>query len=260
MYLFAQTNLQLFHQLRQSGYTEADLVCIHQAYQLASRVFTGFFRASGKPFIAHLVGTASILASVNAPIEIVAGGLLHAVYEFGDFGDGGRGISTKKQRQVRQAIGAKIETYVARYTALLWQEDNIINIHQNLEQFNQTQKNILLMRLANELEDHLDGGVLYCGNAQKRLNYINSCGYLMVKMAVELGYPQLATALDRVFQDTLFLEIPSALQNNTPYFYILTTSSPLKRFIGKWRYRLENRLKTIFNHKNNIQSQQLPNF
>jgi hypothetical protein len=65
MYPFAQTNLQLFHQLRNAGYDEADLVCIHQAYQLACQVFTGFFRGSGKPFIAHLVGTASILATLE---------------------------------------------------------------------------------------------------------------------------------------------------------------------------------------------------
>jgi (p)ppGpp synthase/HD superfamily hydrolase len=257
MYPFAQTNLQLFHQLRNAGYDEADLVCIHQAYQLACQVFTGFFRGSGKPFIAHLIGTASILAFVNAPIEIIAAGLLHAVYEFGDFGDGGRGISTKKQRQVRQAVGAKIETYVARYTALLWQEDNIINIYQNLEQFDRLQKDILLMRLANELEDYLDGGVLYCDNAKKRLNYLNSCGHLMVEISIKLGYSQLATVLDRIFQETFSQEVPPALQNNTSYSYVLTTSSPLKRFIGTWRYRLLHRLKTIFNQNNQNKPQEL---
>ncbi len=247
MYIFAQTNLQLFHQLRNSGYNETDLICIHHGYQLAHRVFTGFFRGSGKPFICHLVGTASILAFVNAPIEIVAAGLLHAVYQFGDFGDGGRGISPKKQNKVKEAVGETSETYVAQYTALEWQKDNIINIHQNLAQLDEIQKKVLLMRLANELEDHLDGGVIYCSNLQKRLDYLNSCGHLMIEMAKELGYPQLARELERVFQETFSLKIPTALQNNTPYSYILATSSPLKRFIGQWRYRLLVRLQKQFN-------------
>lgn len=249
MYIFAQTNLQLFHQLRHKNYSEADLVRIHEAYQLANKIFTGFFRGSGKPFIAHLVGTASILVSVNASIEIVAGGLLHAVYEFGDFGDGGRGMSSQKRLQMKQQMGEKIENYIAQYTLFKWNQENIINTFHSFDKIDHEIKDILLMRLANELEDHLDGGMVYSGKLEKHLEKFNSCNHLMVKMAMMLGYSSLANTLNQVFQETLSLTIPSSLQNNNPYSYILTTSSPLKRFIGQWRYRLVNFLKRNFNSK-----------
>ncbi|NCR38397.1 MAG: HD domain-containing protein [Microcystis aeruginosa W13-11] len=250
MYLFAQTNLQLFNQLHKAGYTEADLVCIHQSYQLASRLFTGFFRGSGKPFINHLVGTASILVSVNAPIDVIAGGLLHAVYEFGDFGDGARGITAKKQAQIRKIMGESIESYIAKYTALNWQENNIINLYRNLDKLEQQQKEVLLMRLANELEDHLDGGILYCGNAQKRLDYLNYCGNLIIEMAKKLDYPELANILSQVFQETFSLNISTALQNKYPYSYLLPTSSPLMQFMGRWRYRALSGTQIILNQIN----------
>lgn len=65
----AQTNLQLYHQLQDANYSEQDLIFIHKAYNFATQLFTGFFRGSGKPFIAHLVDTASVLISLNKPIE-----------------------------------------------------------------------------------------------------------------------------------------------------------------------------------------------
>ena len=41
--------------------------------------FPGTYRGSGKPFLAHLVGTASVLASLRARTPVVVTGLLHAV-------------------------------------------------------------------------------------------------------------------------------------------------------------------------------------
>ena len=53
MHAFAQTNLQLINQLQNSGYPPAKLKFVATAYELAMRLFTGRFRASGKTFIAH---------------------------------------------------------------------------------------------------------------------------------------------------------------------------------------------------------------
>ncbi|MDB9419185.1 HD domain-containing protein [Microcystis aeruginosa CS-563/04] len=244
----AQTNIQLFHQLQEAGYNDRDLICIHQSYQLACRLFTGFFRGSGKPFLAHLVGTASILVSIESPIEIVAAGLLHATYELGDFGDGSQGVSSKKRNKIKQQVGKKIESYIARYTALKWNQSSAINIFNHLEKLDQTQKEVLLIRLANELEDYHDSGVLYCAKYQERLDYLNACSHLMVAMAQKLGYPNLAIALEQIFKESANQNILPFLQNTEIYSYVLNTSSPLQRLIGKWNYRLTNRLKIIFDN------------
>ena len=60
---YAQTNIQLFDQLQHEGYTEDELNVIRDTYALATRLFTGLFRPSGKTFVAHAVGIASILGS-----------------------------------------------------------------------------------------------------------------------------------------------------------------------------------------------------
>lgn len=104
---YAQTNLQLFNQLQTTGYAEADLLCMAKSYELASRLFTGAFRGSGKPFLAHLVGTASIVATLQQPIAVIAAGLLHAAYELGEFGDGSRGMVDWKRSQIQHAVGAE---------------------------------------------------------------------------------------------------------------------------------------------------------
>ncbi|NJP21002.1 MAG: hypothetical protein HC763_20665 [Hydrococcus sp. CRU_1_1] len=90
MYVYAQTNIQLFNQLRDRGYSNAELQEIFNAYQLTIELFTGQFRASGKTFIAHLVGTASILTHLRVSSKLIAAGLLHAAYSQGDFGGIGK--------------------------------------------------------------------------------------------------------------------------------------------------------------------------
>ena len=108
MHTFAQTNIQLVNQLYRDRYTVAELRPIIACYELAMRLFTGRFRASGKTFIAHLIGTASILGSLRTPTSLVSAGLLHAAYATGDFGDGVQGISNSKREQVRAVVGEEV--------------------------------------------------------------------------------------------------------------------------------------------------------
>ena len=246
MFFFAQTNLQLFHQLRCASYTENDLDVIAKAYGLVTRLFTGYFRGSGKTFIAHLVGTASILASVDVPIEVIAAGLLHAAYEFGDFGDGVRGISKRKRQSVRRVVGEVTENYVAQYIALRWNESTILECSCNIEGLSKTESHVLLIRLANELEDHLDRGILYCENVEKRLHYLKNCGHLMIEMAINLGFPTLAQEMSQVFTANLSTTITSKLKSDRAYSYLIPTTPYLKRLIGELRYRISRRFHQLF--------------
>src|SRR5687767_15961282 len=101
---YAQTNLQLYTQLRRAGYTAEQLVPVRAGYDLAMQLFSASFRGSGKPLLAHLVGTASILAAIGQSRDIVLAGLLHAAYALGDFGDGRFGVSEAKRERVRKAV------------------------------------------------------------------------------------------------------------------------------------------------------------
>lgn len=242
---FAQTNIQLYSQFREAGYSESDSLLVSQAYRLVTHLFTGRFRGSGKTFMAHLVGTASILGSLGVKAEIVVAGLLHAVYEFGDFGDGSKGISNRKRERVIKSIGSNVESYIVGYTALRWNDRTIPEIYDRLTDLNSFEREVLLMRLANELEDHLDLGVLYCGNVEKRLQHITATGDSIVAMATFLGFPTLAAALSQAFQETVSARLPPELRNQSDYSYCIPTSPSAQRWWGEtvaryrhWRERI----------------------
>jgi (p)ppGpp synthase/HD superfamily hydrolase len=205
---YAQTNIQLFNQLRLNNYSETDLRYMCNIYELAMQLFASRLRGSGKPFLSHLVGTASILATLQAPRNVTAAGLLHAAYIYGEYGTDERGITEYKREQIRQVVGSETEQLIADYTNFTWNQYTIPTIRTRLNTLNHHARQVLLIRLANELEDHLDLGVLYCGNAQHRREYIISSLFMSVEIAQKLGFPSLATDLECAFQECLLGEIP----------------------------------------------------
>ena len=240
---FAQTNLQLYTQLRGAGYTDDQLILVRKGYDLAMRVFPASFRGSGKPLLAHLIGTASILARVGQPAQVVTAGLLHAAYALGDFGDGRLGMTDVKRDRVREAVGGDVEDLVARYTNFDWNKNTIPRIRERVETLTPIERDVLVIRLANELEDHLDFGVLYCGNGEKRREYIRSPLNQSVDMAKSLGLSDLAAALDYAFQQTLSAELPSALRNPHDYTFVQPPASLSPRLKVAARRYLDDRPK-----------------
>lgn len=226
---YAQTNIQLFNQLRLNKYSETDLKYICDIYELALQLFASRLRGSGKPFLSHLVGTASILASLQAPRNVTAAGLLHAAYIYGEFGTDERGITDAKREQVREVVGSETEQLIADYTTLRWNKYTIPTIRDRLTTLNLHEREVLLMRLANELEDHLDLGVLYCGNAQHRREYIRSSLFISVEIAKKLGFPSLATDLEGAFQECLLVELPTVIRGTSNSSFLL----PSKRLTSK---------------------------
>lgn len=218
---YAQTNIQLFNQLRLNNYSENDLKYMCDIYELALQLFASRLRGSGKPFLSHLVGTASILAALQAPRNVTAAGLLHAAYIYGEFGTDERGITEAKREQIRQIVGRETEQLIADYTTLKWNKYTIPTIRDCLNTLNLHEREVLLMRLANELEDHLDLGVLYCGNAQHRREYIRSSLFISVEIAQKIGFPSLAADLESVFKECLLVEIPPVICGKSNSSFLL---------------------------------------
>ena len=222
---YAQTNLQLYAQLRRAGFNDADLALVRQGYDFAMHLFPASFRGSGKPLLAHLVGTASILAAIDQPARVVTAGLLHAVYVFGDFGDARGGVTEGRRDRVRQAVGRDVEDLIARYTHFDWNSHTIPVIRERVTTLTALEREVLTIRLANELEDHLDFGVLYCNNAEKRREYIRSPLNQSVEMARVLGLTKLAAELDAAFTETLAADLPIALRTTHDYTFVQPPAS-----------------------------------
>ncbi len=229
--MYAQTNVQLFNQLKREGYSATELGCILYTYEFSVHVFTGCFQPSGNVFLSHLVRTASILSSLHAPAEVVAAGLIHSIYAKGDLGFVNKGISDAKRKQVRRAVGERVEEYVALYRSLRWNTQTIPALYGRIDALDQIDKNLILMKLANELEHHLDLELLYYRNTERQrlIRY----GDLMIQMAEKLGFPTLAANLAKVFREAISAEIPveiRRLTNRNRSFEVIRVSGKQEAF------------------------------
>ena len=75
-----QTLSGLFDLAQAAGYSQDEWDMLQKSHQLAIVLMNGIYRPCGRPFINHLVGTASVLVHYNFRARVVGAGLLHAAY------------------------------------------------------------------------------------------------------------------------------------------------------------------------------------
>jgi len=200
VFTFAQTNLQLYRQLESVGYSREDRERVAQVYRFSMGLFSGLYRGSEKPFIAHLVGTASILAFHKAPIDLVLTGLLHAAYMVGDFGfESGTRQTRRKRKCIRDLVGKDVEAIIAGYDDILWNAAAIKDYLLDSKELPPLTRSLLIVRLANTLEDLMDEGLLYCGGSKLQAVSSSETQKNMVRLATVLALPKLAVQLEEEF-------------------------------------------------------------
>jgi hypothetical protein len=157
----AQTNLQLYNQLVARGWPDDELARARRAYELATELFAGQMRPSGKTFVAHVVGVASIVATCTDDREAVLAALVHAAYTHGDFGGARRGIGDRRRREVRAAIGPEAESLVAAYAQRGYSPAVVEEWVTRGATLTGSERRVATLRIANEIEDRLDLGTRY---------------------------------------------------------------------------------------------------
>jgi hypothetical protein len=157
--MLPQTNLQLYRVMIDAGAADNALALTRAAYDFARQQFAGCYRPSHKPFICHLVGAAGALALWGEPPHVIAAGLLHSTYLFGNFGDGSRGITNAKRKIIAERIGADAEALIAKYTACDWTSslDNCIRDVKT----GACQREVMLLKLADLCDECSDAGALF---------------------------------------------------------------------------------------------------
>jgi (p)ppGpp synthase/HD superfamily hydrolase len=227
MHSYAQTNLQLFNQLRRDGYSKADLELVRDAYELTMVLFGGRFQPSGKSFIAHVVGTASILASLRLPAPVVAAGLLHNAYQNGDFGDGCNDITKARRRKLLKVLGPEVENYVAKFQALYWEPRTTRIAREQPDQLKPVERNVLLILFADHLEHLLDHDILYYPDSLGRSLLARS--EIAAEIAAGLGLPGLAAQLREAIRETLSADAPvKLLERRTGSFVVAPRSCRMR--------------------------------
>lgn len=194
----AQTNLQLYGQLLAAGSGMQELIAVRDAYALAAKLFAGQLRPEGRPFVCHVVGVASLLAMVDAPPAMIVAGLLHSAYSHGDFGYGKGWVTAGARNRVRAVVGDEIERVVAAYAHQRWNASVVTDWIANPGRVAAEERGIVMIRLADTLEDALDLG-FQLSEKQENPNRDISAESL-VHLATALGFPALGTALRRVLE------------------------------------------------------------
>jgi len=233
--LYAQNILQLFAQFRDAGFSLPDQALLTAAHRLAADLFSGQTRGPGKPFIEHLVATASILVTYAAPVPVVAAGILHAAYDQGDFGVGLLGRHSRKKAEMLRVVGPDVEEYVQQYHALRWSRDYIGSLSSTVRSLSDHARHVVLIRLANELEEHVDCAIQFCANAEERLARMDALGPALVSAAHAIAQPELAAELDRAFLVNRTTRIPELARSNSAYSYVRPPRSYARRWTARVR-------------------------
>lgn len=229
MHHYAQTYLQLYHQLREMGYSPTQIRDIQHAYKFAIGLYAGCFQANGKEFLSHVIGTASILTSLHASPHVIAAGLLHNVYGKGDFGDGQSGFTPDRQERVKGAVGNDTERLLSTFHTMWWNPNLFSSIYDQLPLLDETKRTVVLLHLADHLEHNLDYGTVYYGDRQRAWRTINAD--ILADMAGILGVPSLAKEIRHVHHMNSTYEIPSEFRSadGVRSGFILTPKSCRKR-------------------------------
>jgi hypothetical protein len=210
----AQTNVQLYNQLRRQGRSHDELALVKRCYELAVSLYTGRFQADGKPFVAHVTGVASIVGQLGLPTEIVGAACIHNVYGNGDFGDGLSQTATEDRRRiVSEAVGAEVEECIHRFMSLRLNEQSIPEITARLDELDQRDRNLLAMDLADILEKYVDHGLLYYGDNRWVTDFVDKHGTVLIAIAERIGHQPLGAWLRESFAATAAESVPDVLRS-----------------------------------------------
>lgn len=189
MFTPRQTITELYWQLSSLGYDADALSQIGKAYTLSTHLFNGAYRGSGKPFVCHLVGTASVTAWLGLGINATTASLLHSAFTHGFFKDGSMGFTSNNIRTVTSHTCKEVVELVTGYSNCGLKTHDIDEIAKICGTLSESQRTIYLMRLANELDELYDLSLFATGKrGELGIERLNKCAML----AESLGQKELA--------------------------------------------------------------------
>lgn len=222
MKTIAQTHLQLLQQLHELGYPDSALLIVQRAYLLAVGHADGLYRGSGKPFVCHLVGTASIVAHCAEPVTTIAAALLHASYQERVIRDAPGGLAACRER-IADEFGASCEELVHAYQLATAPSSEDAPADVRVE----------LLHLADDLEDLIDcapmlhGGegdnAEVRGSAAWRLQRAENTVPAAARRARELGHDWLAQQLEYWLARNQQCRLPTSVRTGALSSYSLQT-------------------------------------
>jgi hypothetical protein len=241
VYAFAdrpQTNIQLYGALLAGGRSTDELRPIHDAYNLAAKIFAGQIRPEGRPFTCHLVGVAGILAALGQPPYVICAALLHSALSQGDFGTGRGLVTGAARRLLARSVDPRTFTLVDGYDRLAWRADNLKAWTVAGSVGDATLRTLITMRLANELEDALDGGLDFSEKGDAHYQRISPAS--VIALAKVIGDERLTAALEATLLSAAPVHRPGFLQENREASLVEAPLSYRRKRLGPIAVRLQD--------------------
>src|SRR5215472_581317 len=210
-----QTRSDLLDLAIERGYRAKDLATISSAYHLAHVLMVGGYRPCGRPFVNHLVGTASVLVRYDFRAETVAAGLLHAAYTHGRPHPDGPDAAVAAIAEFLGGEGKPLERAVRAYTRResSWAGLTSENA-DSVAELPLLDAEVLAIAAANEVDMEFSGEVRYSG----RTDAIDPAVVQRVASVCSiLGVSGLATTLSAARQSDA--RAPSELMTNPKISY-----------------------------------------
>lgn len=219
----AQTNLQLYAQLRRAGRPADEIEAIGRAYALAMTLLAGQYRANGKPQVDHFVGTASVAAAAGGRPVLVRAALLHNAYGTGVWKDGRFRATPRRRRELRSVIGAEAEELVCAYEQFPWSDEAVRRLLDHPDDLVGRERDLTLLRLANEVDDRTDLGLLHSRQVRRELPP-------MIELAERIGATALSDELRQVADEEATADVEPGLRNAAHGAVVLAPLSHRRRW------------------------------
>ena len=158
-----QTRSDLLDLAAARGYARDELALIANAYHIAHILADGGYRPCGRPFVNHLVGTASVLVRYGFRAEAVAAGLLHSAYTHCPAHQGGIKAGVDAVCAAIGGRGSPLERRVRAYTLRESADQGAAVTSAEFSTLSVLDAEVIAVAAANELDMHLSGEFRYSG-------------------------------------------------------------------------------------------------
>lgn len=157
----AQTNLQLFVQMRAAGASDTDIHTIQKDYETACMLFGTLCRSTGRPFLCHAAGTASAALHEGATFIDVRAALLHAAYKHGRFPDGKKKHTPRHRAWLTNRVGPELADLLTVYSGFSFTPEDVQGYIASESPPDDLTLRLICLKLANDVDDsHCFGAAL----------------------------------------------------------------------------------------------------
>ena len=145
------------------GYDVRDLERIEASYWRALSLSNGGYRPCGRPFINHLVGTASVLVHYGFEVRLVQAALMHAAYTHAPHFDGGAEKTVEVVAAKLGGLGNGLERAVRAYTVRSTRWQQLLELPNWQEIATMSDIDTAILTIANDTDMNLSGEVRTTG-------------------------------------------------------------------------------------------------